>query len=186
MDKKLAKAIDEATEAARGAITDALAAHGISVDDLAAENAALIRHAQALTASVQLSQALIDSIDRNARAYGYEIGQLGYGADDVLPDVVDSTPGNPFLSTDWRTKVNDAFKLTNRDVSRETTEEDGPETVRTYADPDHQPVTGVIPLGPHSARTGPSATCTCGWHSHHRTFDEHYADTHPAPDSTED
>lgn len=45
-----------------------------------------------------------------------------------------------------------------------------------YQDPDHQPVGGVIPLtGAH----GPSATCTCGWHSHHRTFEEHYAEKHP-------
>lgn len=39
-------------------------------------------------------------IDRNARAYGWEIG---HGED--LAEVVDATDGNPFLNREWRNEI---------------------------------------------------------------------------------
>lgn len=38
---------------------------------------------------------------------------------------------------------------------------------------EHSQVTGIIPIRP-GHRAG--ATCTCGWHSHTRTFEQHLAE----------
>lgn len=43
--------------------------------------------------------------------------------------------------------------------------------------PGHSEVKGVIPMRPHGGR---SATCTCGWHSHHKTFEQHLDDVKAA------
>ncbi len=37
---------------------------------------------------------------------------------------------------------------------------------------DHVEVGGIIPMRPGIR---PGATCSCGWHSHTRTFEEHIA-----------
>lgn len=48
-----------------------------------------------------LSQAQLDEIDRNARAYGWEIGR-GH----PLTDRIESTSeDNPFLRADWRDRI---------------------------------------------------------------------------------
>lgn len=40
----------------------------------------------------------IQEMDRNARAYGWEIGR-----GQAIGPEIDTTPGNPFLDPDWRT-----------------------------------------------------------------------------------
>lgn len=46
---------------------------------------------------LQYRPGTIDEIDRNARAYGWDVGQ---GA--PLDDQIESRPGNPFLDPKWR------------------------------------------------------------------------------------
>lgn len=45
--------------------------------------------------------AIVDEIDRNARAYGWSVGQ-GAPLTEVLVDVSDA---NPFLDPNWRERV---------------------------------------------------------------------------------
>lgn len=47
-------------------------------------------------------QAMLEEVDRNARAYGWEIGRGR-----ALTEVVDYSPDNPFLDPDWRKRMVD-------------------------------------------------------------------------------
>jgi len=46
-----------------------------------------------------LTEQQLEEIDRNARAYGYEIGR-----GKPMTDQLDASPDNPFLDPDWRDK----------------------------------------------------------------------------------
>lgn len=49
----------------------------------------------------------VEEIDRNARAYGYEVGLIvaATGQLELLPAIVDHTDDNPFLDRKWRDRV---------------------------------------------------------------------------------
>lgn len=55
---------------------------------------------------VAQDQAVVDhdtmaSIDRNARAYGYEVGKTG----ELVAVVENTSPDNPFLDPNWRDRL---------------------------------------------------------------------------------
>jgi hypothetical protein len=60
--------------------------------------------------------AQLDEIDRNARAYGWEIGR-----GQSISEQVETTEGNPFLDPNWRAQASDLRKCdenTLRSVAR--------------------------------------------------------------------
>lgn len=62
------------------------------------------RHLQrAVAAETRLAEveASIEEIDRNARAYGWEIGR-GHPLHSTIKV---NSPDNPFLDSDWRSKI---------------------------------------------------------------------------------